>query len=496
MNNSTLIIRGASDIVRAVNSGAVRGGKERAIVFIALGGIFIDAYDFTSVAFGLKDISKTFQLDAWGEGVVAGSIMIGALFGAIFGGYLVDKIGRYKMFMADMALFVGTAILCAFAWNAESLTVFRFAMGVGIGLDFPVALSFIAEYTAKKGKGGNVSLWQPMWYVATASSFLILLPLYFLIPDSGHENLWRWAVGFGAVPALVVLLVRKKYMEESASWLANQGDLEGAVRVLRKSYNADVVLAPEEELVRNQPQTHDVFAGFKKLFSPKYRLRTIQAGIVGACQSMQYYAVGFYLPFIIVTFMSLDRLSSITVPLIFNIAFGVSGGFTGVFLIRKLGSRILALSGFAVCFVALVILGLVDRPSGLEMGLMMGALLGIFVFFHSYGPGAQGMTMATLSYPTSLRGTGSGFGQAVLRVGSTISLFFFPVLASQLGTRVFLVVAIAPAIGLITLLLIKWDPTRADVDDEDFDDEDPSTATATATAVTAPTPTLQTERTH
>ena len=77
--------------------------------------------------------------------------------------------------------------------------------------------------------------------------------------------------------------------------------------------------------------------------------------------------------------------------------------------------------------------------------------------------------MATLSYPTTLRGTGSGFGQAVLRIGSTISLLLFPTLSKTFGTQVFLIVALAPAIGLLTLLLIKWDPTKNDVDDEDFD---------------------------
>ena len=172
MANSTLIIRNAKDVVEAVNSGAVRGGNEMAIIFIALGGIFIDAYDFTAVAFGLKDISITFGLSGWGEGIVAASIMVGALIGAIFGGYLVDRIGRYKMFMADMLFFVGAAIGCAFAWNVESLTIFRFLMGLGIGLDFPVALAFIAEYSRRKGKGGRVTLWQPMWYIATGSSFV------------------------------------------------------------------------------------------------------------------------------------------------------------------------------------------------------------------------------------------------------------------------------------------------------------------------------------
>ena len=42
----------------------MKGGNSRAIILIALGGIFIDAYDFTSLAFGVKDISAEFGLDA------------------------------------------------------------------------------------------------------------------------------------------------------------------------------------------------------------------------------------------------------------------------------------------------------------------------------------------------------------------------------------------------------------------------------------------------
>ena len=467
----TLVIRKAGDVVDAINSGRVSGGNEKAIVLIALGGIFIDAYDFTSLAFGLADITTEFGLSSFAAGVVGASIMVGAFIGAIFGGYLVDRIGRYRMFMADMLFFVVAAIGCALAPNVELLTLFRFLMGFGIGLDFPVALAFLAEFSALKGKGGRVTLWQPMWYAATGSSFLVLLPLYFLLPESMHPDLWRYAVGFGAVPALIVLAVRTKYMDESASWAANQGDLRRAVDILNKSYGADAVLAPESELVYPEKRAPASMRSFVTLFRPRYRARTIAAGLVGMCQSIQYYAVGFFLPFIVGTFLAQGRLSTITVPLLFNFAFGVTGGFLGVRLTNRLGSRGLAMSGFAVCLVVLLLLGLIGAPEGTFMGLVVGALLGMFVFFHSYGPGAQGMTMATLSYPTYLRGTGSGFGQAVLRIGSTISLLLFPILAADLGTGVFYVVAIAPALGLLTLLLIKWEPIGYDVDVADADDD-------------------------
>lgn len=52
------------------------------------------------------------------------------------------------MFMADVLFFVFAAIGCALATNVEVLTSFRFLMGIGIGLDFPVAFASIAEFSA------------------------------------------------------------------------------------------------------------------------------------------------------------------------------------------------------------------------------------------------------------------------------------------------------------------------------------------------------------
>lgn len=104
---------------------------------------------------------------------------IGALFGALFGGYYVDKIGRLKMFFIDLFLFVISAIGAALSPNYYVLIVFRVLMGVGVGLDFPVALSFVAEYSATSGKAKYVNLWVPTWFIATLMGFLVILPFYF-----------------------------------------------------------------------------------------------------------------------------------------------------------------------------------------------------------------------------------------------------------------------------------------------------------------------------
>lgn len=460
------IIRTTRDVTNVINGGAVTGGHTRAITFIALGGIFIDAYDFTAISFGLGDIGTQFRLGPVAEGVVGASIMVGALLGALIGGYLVDRVGRYKVFMADMLFFVVAALVCAVAPNVEILTAARLLMGFGIGMDFPVALAFIAEFSALRGRGGKITLWQPMWYVATATGFLILVPLYFLIPVDSHGTLWRWAVGFGAAPALVVMLVRQRYMEESPLWAANRGDLSRAARILRKSYGVDVVVETAE-MREQQSGRRPALGEFRQLFSPRYLRRTVLSSTVAAAQSMQYYAVGFALPAIITNLLAKGTLTTILGSLAFNAVFGITGGAVGVWLAGRWGSWRLSAVGFAVCLAALLVLGSLGRPSGLGMAVLVGLLIGTFVFFHSGGPGAQGMTMATLSYPTSLRGVGTGFAQGVLRVGSTISLLLFPVLSKHLGTGVFFVVAVAPLLGLLALLMIRWEPIGIDVDADD-----------------------------
>ena len=97
-------VRSASDVSRLVNDGSQGRANARIVVGIALGGIFLDAYDLGALAFGIKDITREFNLTPAGTGMVASAITFGAIVGALLGGYLTDKIGRYRVFMADMAL--------------------------------------------------------------------------------------------------------------------------------------------------------------------------------------------------------------------------------------------------------------------------------------------------------------------------------------------------------------------------------------------------------
>lgn len=457
-----IVIRSRRDVVELVNQGVI-GQTRFWIVLIAIGGTFIDAYDFTSLGIGAIQLREEFNLSPTQLGIITASMAIGALFGALFGGYYVDKIGRLRMFLLDLFFFVISAIGAALAPNYYILVLFRILMGVGVGLDFPVALSFVAEYTATAGKAKYVNLWSPTWFIATFIGFVVILPFYFA---GAGPTLWRWAVGLGAVPALIVLGLRYIYMEESPLWAAHQS-LEEAARVLRRMYKIDVTVAPDAEQPPPLGQAYSL-RHYLTIFSPVYRPRTILCGAMSMLQSLEYYAAAFYLPVISTQLFGNSILRAISASLFFNL-FGIAAGLWLVFWAStRIGARSLALMGYVGVIAALLVVGI--GFGHLPLGVVV-PILGVFLFFHAFGQGAQGMTIATLSYPTSIRGAGTGWAQTMTRIGSTIGFFFFPLVREffGLGTTL-LLLAIVPVLGLIITLSIPWEPVGADVDAEDFAD--------------------------
>lgn len=462
-------IRSAADVARLVNEGGAAVNNARMVVAIALGGVFLDAYDLGALAFGLKDVTREFGLTPAGTGMVASAITFGAIVGAFLGGYFTDRIGRYRVFMADMLFFVVAAIACALAPNEYVLAGARFVMGLGVGIDLPVAMAFLAEFSKLQGKGNKaarVAMWCPTWYAAICVSYLLVLLCYSALPESHGGLLWRIILGFGAVPALIIIAVRSRYMSESPVWAANQGDLQGAARILRRSYGIDAVVAPDA--VAKPPKRPAAWGNYAVLLQGVYARRTVLATIMSIASSFAYNAVAFGLPVIIASFLAQSMLTTILVSLALNLLFAFVGGLIGVHLVPKTGAWKLTTVGYAFQLAALIGLALIGKPHG--GGEVVGAIacLAVFLLGQGFGPGAHTMTYASLSYPTSLRGVGVGLNQTLMRASSTVSLFLFPVLAAALSTKVFWVIALAPLVGLLALLAIRWEPANYDVDAEDF----------------------------
>ena len=459
-------VSSASDVARLINTRSDKNSYARMIVFLALGGVFLDAYDLTTLSYGIDDVVREFNLTPTLTGLVTSSIMIGTIVGNLLGGWLTDKYGRYSVFMADMLFFVVSAIAAGLAPNVWVLIGARFLMGIGVGIDLPVAMAYLAEFSKFSGKANKASrlaAWCPMWYAASSVCFFIIFGLYFLLPEQHLDWLWRASLLFGAVPALLIIAVRSRFMNESPLWAASQGDLKEAVRILRDSYG---IHAHEAEPAA--PQAKTVAApkvSFRVLFEKPYRERTIVAGVMNVCISFEYTAIAFFLPSILAQFLGAGVFETISASLGLNALFAFTGGLLGMRLAWKYPSRHVAIAGFALQFIALVALALIGHPQA-ALGIGFAVLmLGLWLFAEGFGPGAQLMIYPALSYPTSIRATGVGFSRSLSGIGSALALFVLPILQASLGTNMFWVVSLSAIIPIIFLLVVRFEPTRHDIDD-------------------------------
>ncbi|WP_312544959.1 MFS transporter, partial [Pantoea eucalypti] len=264
------------------------------------------------------------------------------------------------------------------------------------------------------------------------------------------------------VPALLIIAVRSKFMNESPLWAANQGDLSGAVRILRDSYG---IVAHEEQPAKAETIKATPKVRIRVLFQKPYLERTVVSAVMNVCISFEYTAIAFFLPSILAQFLGAGVFETISASLGLNALFAFTGGLLGMRLAWKFPSRHVAIAGFALQFIALISLALIGHPQA-TLGVVFAVLLlGLWLFAEGFGPGAQLMIYPALSYPTHIRATGVGFSRSLSGIGSALALFILPVLQARYGTNMFWIVSLAALIPIIFLLIIRFEPTRQDIDE-------------------------------
>src|SRR5436189_3952906 len=87
--------------------------------------------------------------------VSAYAIMFGGAL--LLGGRLADLLGRRRLFVAGLALFAASSLLCGIAWSEASLIAFRALQGLGGALLVPAALSLLMT-TFVEGRERNLAL--------------------------------------------------------------------------------------------------------------------------------------------------------------------------------------------------------------------------------------------------------------------------------------------------------------------------------------------------
>lgn len=407
------------------------------LIVTGLGWLF-DSMDTGLISFVLPILAKEWGLTPEQVGWIGSIGLIGMALGAVLAGTIADKFGRKNVFAATVILYSVATGLCAIAWSYESLLVFRFLVGFGLGGELPVAATLMSEYAPSHLRGRFIVLLESFWGVGWLVAALIS---YLLIPQFG----WHIAFIIGAMPALYVFLIRL-HMPESIRYLLSKGKVEEA---------RQIILTLEKKLgVPSKPFdtefVEDATPIFKlnvfTLWTKSFRVRTIMLWLAWFGIVFSYYGIFMWLPSIVFA-QGFEVVKTFEYVLIMTLA-QLPGYITAAFLVDIIGRRytlslFLMMSGVCAYFFG-------NATASYEI-LGWGAAMSFFNL------GAWGViyTYTPELYPTAIRALGSGWAAGFGRIGGMIAPMLVGVLLLNSVPMSFIFVMFASVFVVISIIVLS-----------------------------------------
>jgi len=406
---------------------------------------FLDAFDALSLAFVLPVLVGLWHLSPGQAGMLIAAGYIGQVIGALLFGWLGEKWGRVPAVSTAVAVMSVMSVACAFAGSVQMLFLLRFLQGIGVGGEVPVAAAYINEMSQSKGRGRFFVLYElifPLGLMAAAQVGAFVVPRY------GWECLFL----VGGIPGLVVLMFMTR-LPESPRWLASKGRWEDADRVIASLEAAtprrqmdvhreqDRVQARERSLAAGLKSTRK--AGWKELFSPLYRPRTLIVWVLWASSYFVANGINNWLPTLYKTVYHLPLQDALRLASVTN-ALSVCAVFACAMLVDKVGRRRWATGSFIAAGALLLALVATGAQSVWAVAIFASTAYAVMgtttVLLYLYTPEI---------YPTRMRAIGTGLATSWLRAASAAAPAMVGMMLTAQGVAsVFLMFACATVVGL------------------------------------------------
>jgi MFS family permease len=419
--------------------------KGNKVGWLMMASILVEAWDLYSIAFVLIFIRDQFNPDPVLLGLAAAGTQGGALIGALIGGWLSDKIGRRVMFLVTMIMFIILALAQAFVSNMTWLIIIRFLLGVPLGSEISTGYTYIMESMAKGDREVMGNRWQFMFAIGEVLTLGVIA--IFLVADINHELVWRITLGLGALPALIILIMRHD-VPETAVWLVQQGRFREAKAVAQEMYNDRLDMLPDHDVTPPKPRPTAFLADLRK--DPIRWRATLYGWIACFAQASEFSTFAFYLPvlFAMVGVSSTLGNNLVTMALF---SFAAVSGWVGPMITPKIGHRGIGIAGFAIVLVSLLIAAAALYTDHKYILPFAAAAM----LWGHYWDASNCMTIPTMVAKPEYRGTASGFAYMFVKLPSFLAIFLFPSLFAAIGqANATLFVAIFPLIGLLAAIFV------------------------------------------
>jgi MFS family permease len=405
------------------------------LVVVALGITWVlDGLEVTiaGAIVGALEESPVLHFTAAEIGLVSSAYLAGAVSGALFFGYLTDRLGRRRLFMITLGLYLTATAATAFSWDFWSFALFRLLTGAGIGGEYAAINSAIQELIPARYRGRtDLAVNGSFWVGAAlgAVGAVVLLQPGLLPPDWG----WRSAFGIGAALGLGILLLRQ-WVPESPRWLMLHARTAEAERVVagiearvRAASGLDRLSAAPR--IRLAASSHTPIVRMIGAILRDYPRRAVLGLVLMSSQAFFYNAIFFSYALVLTRFYGVPSASIGWYMLPFALGNFLGPLFLGP-LFDTLGRRPMIASTYAISGVLLAAVGYVFSQ-GLIGAAALTACWSCIFFFASAAASAAYLTVSE-SFPLEARALAIAFFYALgTALGGVASPWLFGVLVGS-----------------------------------------------------------------
>ena len=388
-------------------------------IVASLAGLLF-GFDTAVISGVTQSLREVFYLSPATLGLAVSSALWGTLGGALFMGKLGDRFGTRDMLKIVGLLYLVSAVGCALCWDLRSFVAFRFIGGIAIGGSSVLAPVYISEIVPAQRRGALVGLFQFNIVLGILVAYLSNFALAVLL--SG-DDVWRWKLFSGAVPASIFLALLFA-IPQSPRWLVVKGRLQEAAAALGR-LSAEGATDAAAQIRAYQ---RGVNPAGQAALSWRIHRRPILLAISLALfnQLSGINAILYYLNDIFrdAGFSALSAdLQSVAVG-----AANLLATVAALALIDRIGRKTLLLIGAVGTALSLSGVALI-MGSGLRSAWLLWLLIAFIASF-AFSQGAVIWVYLSEIFPSDVRARGQGLGSATHWLANAVISRYFPIVAA------------------------------------------------------------------
>lgn len=406
---------------------------------------FFDAFDALSLAFVLPVLIGLWHITPGQVGLLIAAGYLGQVVGALFFGWLAERIGRVPSAGITIGVMSVMSIVCAFTGNLHMLFLARFVQGVGVGGEVPVAATYINELSQTHGRGRFFMLYEMIFPIGLLGAAQIGA---FVVPRYGWECMFL----VGGLPGLIITWFVCR-LPESPRWLIARGRYDEAEKIVasveaispgRHIDPADSAAVEQRVATITSNLQKQRKSSWKELFSPLYRPRTLIVWVLWASAYFIANGINNWLPSLYKTVYHLPLQEALRMASMSNVL-STCAVICCALVIDRVGRRRWAIGSFCVACILLVTLVVIGTDSATNVMILASGAYAVMgtttVMLYLY---------TSEIYPTRMRAIGTGLATSWLRAASAAAPAMVGlVLAKQGIGMVFLVFAGVTVVGLV-----------------------------------------------